>query len=31
MQIVRGEYDRSKRLEVIGETDAKRCEAVETA
>ncbi len=31
MQIVRGEYDRSKRLEVIGETDAKRREAVESA
>lgn len=31
MQIVRGEYDRSKRLEVIGDTDAKRREAVESA
>jgi cytochrome b6-f complex iron-sulfur subunit len=31
MQTVRGEYDRSKRLEVIGEADAKRREVVESA
>jgi cytochrome b6-f complex iron-sulfur subunit len=30
-QIVRGEYDRSKRLAVISETDQERREAVEKA
>jgi cytochrome b6-f complex iron-sulfur subunit len=29
MQTVRGEYDRSKRLEVIGEADAERRSAIE--